>query len=103
MSNDSVHCLHVRQSPGNEPELFGKPVPRSAAVDTPVPISEAQIVAAAPRAIPTRFPLLIDVRTRLRHRRGMPSPVAIIRPHVSNGYLADGAHSWEGHVLCPSV
>jgi hypothetical protein len=93
MSNDSVHYLDVRQSPGNESELFGKPVPRSAAVDTPVPISEAQAVAAAPRAIPTRFPLLIDVRTRLRHRRGMPSPVAIIRPHVSNGYPVDGAYS----------
>ena len=87
MSNDHVRLLHVSQSPGDESELLGKPVPqlrpgdgpvpRSTAVDAPAPMSEAQVVAASPRAVSNRFPLLIDVRTRLRHRRGMPSPVAI--------------------------
>jgi len=87
MSYDHVYRLRVRHSPGDEPELLGRsvlrprpgdgPAPCSAAVDAPAPISKVQVVTAAPRTVPTRFPLLTDVRSRLRHRRGMPSPVAI--------------------------
>jgi hypothetical protein len=87
MPYDHIHRLRVRHSPGDEPGLLGRciarprpgdgPAPRSVAVDAPPPISEAQVVTSAPSVVPARFPLLTDVRSRLRHRRGMPSPVAI--------------------------
>jgi hypothetical protein len=87
MSSDQFRCLYVRRDPGHEPELLGGPVklrrpgggpaPYSVAVDAPAPTRDAPLVTTSPRVAPSRFPLLIEVRSRLRHRRGMPSPVAV--------------------------
>jgi hypothetical protein len=86
MPYDHINRLRARRSPGDDSGLLRStsrpregngPVPRPAAVDAPATISEAQVVTTAPFVVPARFPLLTDVRSRLRHRRGMPSPVAI--------------------------
>jgi len=87
MSYHHIPRLSLRHSSAREAELLGRPVrqrrpgdglaPGAAVTDAPAPMSQTQVVVTVPSAAPTRFPLLTDVRTRRRHRRGMPSPVAI--------------------------